>query len=161
MVPRGGLQQRPGREVGPAHYILIVHVHVIVIVSIIIVGIDYIYLYIYIYIYICMYACTYIHIYIYIYIYTHIFIHIHIEREIYRFVYLFHAPQASVRGICPRPITRNICSSNMYNIISNIPAAQNLSPTPDSCRQAILCFPMFSSTWGNPEVGGGDNFWDS
>ena len=24
------------------------------------------------------------------------------------------------------------------------PAAQNLSPPPDSCRQAILCFPMFS-----------------
>ena len=25
----------------------------------------------------------------------------------------------------------------------------------------FLCFPMFSSTWGNPEVGGGDNFWGS
>ena len=24
------------------------------------------------------------------------------------------------------------------------PAAQNLSPPPDSCRQAILCFPVFS-----------------
>ena len=23
------------------------------------------------------------------------------------------------------------------------------------------CFPMLSSTWGNPEVGGGDNFWGS
>ena len=24
-----------------------------------------------------------------------------------------------------------------------------------------LCLPMFSSTWGNPEVGGGDNCWGS
>ena len=42
-----------------------------------------------------------------------------------------------------------------------LPGAKNLSPSPDSCRQAILRYPvfsMFSSTWGNPEVGGGDNF---
>ena len=42
------------------------------------------------------------------------------------------------------------------------PAAKNLSPSLDSCCQAILRDPvfvlMFSSTWGNPEVGGGDNF---
>ena len=38
-------------------------------------------------------------------------------------------------------------------------AAQNLSPSPDSCHQGSLrrpvCFSLFSSTWGNPEVGGG------
>ena len=37
------------------------------------------------------------------------------------------------------------------------PAAENLSLAPDSCRQAILRFPVPSSTWGNPEVGGGDS----
>ena len=41
------------------------------------------------------------------------------------------------------------------------PAAKNLSPSQDSCRQAILRYPVFlsvfSSTWENPEVGGGDN----
>ena len=31
-------------------------------------------------------------------------------------------------------------------------------PHPNSCRRAALCFPVFSSTWGNPEVGGGDKF---
>ena len=52
----------------------------------------------------------------------------------------------------------------VYIYIYIYPAAKHLSPPPDSCRQAILCFPafpMFSSTWGNPEVGGGDNFWGS
>ena len=34
-----------------------------------------------------------------------------------------------------------------------IPAARLFS--------VFLCFPTFSSTWGNPEVGGGDNFWGS
>ena len=36
-----------------------------------------------------------------------------------------------------------------------------LIPTPDSCRRVfffLLCFSVFSSTWGNPEVGGGDQF---
>ena len=34
------------------------------------------------------------------------------------------------------------------------PAAKDLSPSPDSCRQAfvVLCLSVFSSTWGNPEV---------
>ena len=48
---------------------------------------------------------------------------------------------------------------------NSAPAAENLSPPPSSCRQANLCFPMcfcyvflcFSSTWGDPEVGGEDN----
>ena len=55
----------------------------------------------------------------------------------------------------------NINSNNNHNMYQQpktyphprIPAARLFS--------VLLCFPMLSSTWGNPEVGGGDTFWGS
>ena len=42
-----------------------------------------------------------------------------------------------------------------------IPAVRHLPPHLNSCCQAIfgpVCFSVYSSTWGNPEVWGGDDF---
>ena len=45
-------------------------------------------------------------------------------------------------------------------------AAKNLSPPPGFLSRGYSLFPCgfqlsFFSTWGDPEVGGGDNFWGS
>ena len=69
-----------------------------------------------------------------------------------------HLPGAGVRarrrqGQGPEPSGQATNQQPKTYPHPRIPAARLFS--------VVLCFPMFSSTWGNPEVGGGDNFWGS
>ena len=81
--------------------------------------------------YIMYVTCMYIYIYIHIHIYVYIYIYIYIH--IYIYIYIYWLSYANM--ICPHPRS---------------PAAR--------LSFVLLCLSVFSSPWGNPEVGGGVTF---
>ena len=82
------------------------------------------------------------------YMYTHIYIYIYIYYKNNKKKHMWF--KQPTKSMC---LSIKLMGGSKTYPHPRIPAAR-LFPV-------FLCFPMFSSTWGNPEVGGGANFWGS
>ena len=107
------------------------------------------YMYIYIYTHVCMYVCMYIYIYIYTYIYNKTVLHLRALGL--RPLLQCGGAAGGRKNLFPTPPIP-VCVSVFFVVLFH------LCCSPLWCFLLSFVFLRFSSAWGSPEVGDGDNF---
>ena len=110
----------------------------------------YTYMYIYIYIYVYVYLHTHVHIHTHIHIHIHTHTHTHMHTHTYT---CMGHDRRHERGVHPGQEGLLLLGLFLLVVIiiiiisssssSSVPAAKHISPPPNSCLQANLCFPVF------------------